>query len=78
MVSPTDWHWRDALYFWNLTGDEQLVRCPTRIAGNRLDLVMINAPDIVNVFVGLITALSVLCFRLGNLYWSTMSEVLSF
>ena len=31
---------RDALHFCNLSGCEQLVRCPTHIAGNRLDLVM--------------------------------------
>ena len=34
-----------------MSGCEQLVRCPTHIAGNRLDLVMTDAPDIVDVFV---------------------------
>ena len=28
------------------------VQCPTHIGGNRLDLVMTDAPDIVNVVVG--------------------------
>ena len=48
-VSPTDRHGRDALDFSNLSGCEQLVRCSTHIAGNRLDLVMSDAPDIVDV-----------------------------
>ena len=39
-VYPTDRHGRDALDFCNLSGYEQLVRCATHIAGNRLDLVM--------------------------------------
>ena len=58
-------------------GCEQLVLCPTHIAGNRLDLLMTNVSDIVDVFVGTplgisdhcfvscvlrITALSVVCF----------------
>ena len=30
----------------------QLVRCPTYITGNRLDLVFTDAPAIVDVFVG--------------------------
>ena len=53
---------------------------PTHIAVNRLDLVMTDVPDIVDVFVGtpLGTALSVVCFGLINLYRSTISEVLSF
>ena len=50
-VSPTDRHGRDALDFCNLSSWEQLVRCPTYIAGNRLDLVMTDDPDIVDVFV---------------------------
>ena len=45
-------HGRDALDFCNLSGCKQLVRCPTHIAGKRLDLVMTDAPDIVDVFVG--------------------------
>ena len=51
-VSPTDRQGRDALDFCNLLGCEQLVRCPTHIAGNRLDLVMTNVPVKVDVFVG--------------------------
>ena len=63
-VSPTDRHGRDALDFYNLSGSDQFVRSPTSIASNRLDLVMTDFPDIVDVFVGtplglLITALSV-------------------
>ena len=70
-VSPTDRHGRDALYFCNLWGCEQLVRWPTHIAGNRPDLMMTDVPDIVHVFVGTplgtsITALSVVCFRLSK------------
>ena len=52
-VSLTDRHGRDALNFCNLSGCEKLVRCPTHIAGNRLDLVMTDVTDIVDVFVGL-------------------------
>ena len=51
-VSPTDRHGRDALDFCNLSSCMQLVRCPTHIAGIRLDLVMTDVPDIVDVFVG--------------------------
>ena len=51
-VSPTDRHGRDALAFCNLSGCEQLERCPTYIAGNRLDLVMADVPDIVDMVVG--------------------------
>ena len=51
-VSPTYRHRRDALDFCNLSRCEQLVRCPTHIAGSRLDLVMTDAYDIVDVFVG--------------------------
>ena len=51
-VCPTDWHGRDALDFCNLSGCEQLVRCPTRIAGNRFDLVVMDVPDIVDMFIG--------------------------
>ena len=40
------------LIFCNLSGCEQLVRCPIHIAGNRLDLVMKDALNIVDVFVG--------------------------
>ena len=51
-VSPTDRHGLDALDFSNLSGCEPLVRCPTHIAGNRLDLVMSAVADIVDVVVG--------------------------
>ena len=48
----SDRHWRDALDFCNLPGCEQLVRCSTHIAGNILDLVMTDVPDIVDVVFG--------------------------
>ena len=51
-VSPTDRHWHGALDFCNLSGCEQLVRRPTHSAGNRLDLVTTDLPDIVDVFFG--------------------------
>ena len=51
-VSPTDRHGRDAHDFSNLSGCEQLVRGPTHIAGNRLNLVMTDVPAIVDVVVG--------------------------
>ena len=40
----------------------QLVRCPTHIAGNRLDLVMTEVPDIVDVFFGTPLGTSDHCF----------------
>ena len=52
-VSSTDRHGCDAVDFCNLSGCEQLMRCPTNIAGNRLDLVMTDLPDIVDVVVGI-------------------------
>ena len=61
-VFSTDRHGRDALDFCNLLGCEQLVRCPTDIAGNRLELVMTDAPDIVDVFVGTPLGISDHCF----------------
>ena len=61
-VSPTDRHGLDALDFCNLSGCEQLVRCPTHIAGNRLDLLMTDVPDIVDVFVGTPLGTSDHCF----------------
>ena len=80
-VSSTDRHEHDA-------GFEQLVRCPTHIAGNRLDLVMSDATDIVDVFVGtplgtsdhrsLLCITSDHCFGLSNLYLIIMSKALSF
>ena len=51
-VSPTDRQRLDALDFCNLSGYEQLVRCHTHITGNKLDLVINNVPDIVDVFIG--------------------------
>ena len=51
-VSPTDRIWRDALGFCNMSGCEQLMPCPTHIAGKRLDLVMTDVPVIVDVFIG--------------------------
>ena len=35
----------------NLSDCEQLVRCSTKIAGNRVDLVMTDVPDVVDVHV---------------------------
>ena len=35
-----------------MSGCDQLVRCATHITGNRLDLVMTDAPTIVDLFVG--------------------------
>ena len=61
-VSPTDWHKRDPLDFCNLSGCKQLVCCPTHIAGNRLDLVMTDVPDIVDVIVGTPLGTSDQCF----------------
>ena len=61
-VSPTDQHGHDTLYFCNLLGCKQLVHCPTHIAGNRLDLVMTDVPDIVDVFVGTPLGTSDHCF----------------
>ena len=61
-VSSTDWHDSDALDFCNLSGCEQLVNCPTHIAGNRLDLVMTDVPDIVDVSVGTPLGTSDHCF----------------
>ena len=81
-VSSTDRHGRDALDFCNLSGCEQFVRGPTHIAGNRLDLVMTDVTDIVDVVVG--TSLGTLdhCFvscvlRVEQSVPEYMSEVLS-
>ena len=65
-VSPTDRHGSDALDFCNLPGCNQLVHCLTHTAGDRVDLVMTDVPDIVDVVMVLnsalqITALSLLC-----------------
>ena len=61
----------DALDFSNPSGCEQLLRCPTHIAGNRLDLLMTDVPDIVDVVIctPLGTSdhrLSVVCFVLSR------------
>ena len=61
-VSPTDSHGHDSLDFFNLSGCEQLGHGPTHIAGNRLDLVMTDAPDIVDVVVGTPLGTSDHCF----------------
>ena len=61
-VSPTDRHGRDTLDFCNQSGCEQLVRGPTHIAGNRLDLVMTEVPDIVNLVVSTPLDTSDQCF----------------
>ena len=62
-VSPTDQYGHDALDFCNLSGCELLVRCPTHITGDRLYLVMMDAPDIVNVlFIGTPLGTSDNCF----------------
>ena len=62
LVSPTYRHRRDALDFCNLSGCEQLVCGPTHIAGNRLDLVMTDEPDIVDVVGGTPLGTSDHCF----------------
>ena len=61
-VSPTDWHGRFALDFCNLSSCEQLIRCPTHFAGNILNLVMTDVPDIVVVFVSTPLGTSDHCF----------------
>ena len=60
-VSPTDRHGRDALDFCNLSGFV-ICHCLTHIAGNRLDLVMTDAPGIVDMFVGTPLGTSDHCF----------------
>ena len=61
-VSPTDGQGRDALDFCNLAGCEQMVRGATHIAGNRLDLVMTDSPDVVDVSLGAPLGTSDDCF----------------
>ena len=61
-VSLTDQHGFDAPDISNLSGCEQLVCGPTHIAGNRLDLVMTDVPDIVDVVVGTPLGTSDQCF----------------
>ena len=60
-VSPTDRQGRDALDFCNLSC-EQLARCPTHISGNKLDLVMTDVRDIVDVVVDTTLGTSDHCF----------------
>ena len=48
-VSPTDAHGVAAMDFADISGCTQLVDGPTHTAGNRLDLVLTDVPDIVNV-----------------------------
>ena len=64
-LPPTDQHERDALDFCNLSGCEQLVRCATHIAGNSLDLMITDAPDIVDVVVGTLLRTSDHCLSVG-------------
>ena len=52
----------NALDFCNQSGCEQFVRGPTHTAGNRLDLVMTDVFDIVDVFVGTPLGTSDHCF----------------
>ena len=61
-VSPTDGHGRDALDFCNFAGCEQMVRGATHITGNRLDLAMTAAPDVVDVSLGTPLGTSDHCF----------------
>ena len=53
---------RDALNFFNRSGCDQLVSCPTHIAGNRLDFVMTDAANMVDVFIGTPLGTSDHCF----------------
>ena len=62
LVSPTDHHGYDVLDFCNLWGCVQLVGYPTLIAGNKLDLLMMDVPDIMNVFFGTPLGTSDHCF----------------
>ena len=48
-VSATDVHGRAAQDFANLSGCDQLVRAPTHISGNSLDLALTDAPAAVDV-----------------------------
>ena len=50
-VSPSDCIDMIAHDFCNLSGCEQFVSCPSHIDGSRLDFVMNDASDIVDVFV---------------------------
>ena len=62
LISPTDRHGRDALDFCDLSDCEQLVRSPTHIAGNRLNLAMTDVPDRVDVVVSTPLGTSDHCF----------------
>ena len=50
------------MIFCNLSGCELLVRCYTHIAGNRLDVVMTDVPDIADGVVGTPLGTSDHCF----------------
>ena len=50
------------LLIFTMSRCEELVCCPTHIAGNRLDLVMTDGPDTVDVFVGTPFGTSDHCF----------------
>ena len=50
------------LVIFAMSGCDQLVRCPTHIAGNRLDLVISDAHNMVDVFVGTPLGTSGHCF----------------
>ena len=50
------------LLIFAMSGCEQFVCCPTHIAGNRLDIVMTDVPDIGNVSVGTPLGTSDHCF----------------
>ena len=51
-VSPTDRHGRNTLYFCNLSGCEQFICCTNNQSINKLDLVMTDASDRLDVVVG--------------------------
>ena len=61
-VYPTDRHGGDILYFCNVSGCKQLVRCSTHISGNRLDLMMADDTDILHGFGGSPLGTSGHCF----------------
>ena len=62
LVSANERNGRDAVDFCNLSGCEQLVHCPTHSPGNRLDLVMTDVPDIVDMVVSTQLGTSDHCF----------------
>lgn len=60
--SVTEGHGREAQDLCDLPECEQLVCGVTQIAGNRLDLVMTDRPDIADLFIGSLLGTSVQCF----------------